>query len=118
MLARKMLFWLMLAAVTVLSLLPVDQLPAVVFDLWDKAQHALAFLALTLLGRAAFERTHSSAAWALPAGLLLHGALIELAQNASGWRQGDALDWLADSVGVGAGLGVWWALRRSRTAAL
>ena len=30
----------------------------------------------------------------------MYGALIELAQAASGWRYGDWRDWVADAVGV------------------
>ncbi len=37
-------------------------------------------------------------------GLLIFGAAIEIAQSVSGWRYGDPLDWVADAVGVLAGL--------------
>lgn len=92
-------FWALLLCVTVLSLMPTDYLPPQVFSLWDKAQHALAFAALTALGLRAYPR-HP---WQVAAGLLLFGAGIELAQAATGWRHGEWGDWLADAVGLAAG---------------
>lgn len=86
-----------------LSLLPGDYLPPVAFDVWDKAQHALGFLMLGLLGLWAY----GSATKRIVLGLLIHGALIELAQAATGWRYGDWQDWLANAVGVAAAYGIW-----------
>ena len=40
----------------------------------------------------------------LAASLLVFGGAIELAQAATGWRSGDWADWLADAVGLIAGL--------------
>ena len=39
--------YLAMAAVTVLALMPIEHLQMPVFDWWDKAQHALAFVVLT-----------------------------------------------------------------------
>ena len=108
---RAAAFWASVAAVVGLSLTPVAHLPPLVFDLWDKAQHALGFLVLTWLGLWAYPR-HTLR---VLVGLLLLGGWIEWAQSATGWRHGDWLDWLADAVGVAAAAGVLWALR-SRTA--
>ncbi len=96
----RVAFWLLLAAVTVLSLSPVQYLPPQAFSLWDKAQHALAFLGLGLLGLLAYP----GQLLRLALGLLSFGGAIELAQAATGWRQGDWADWLADAIGLGAGL--------------
>lgn len=104
-------FWGVALAVTVLSLTPVEHLPPQVFDLWDKAQHALAFAALAVLARLAWP----GAGWPMLAGaLLIHGAAIELAQHATGWRHGDGADWVADAVGVALG----WAVLRGVSAML
>lgn len=92
-------FWLTVTAVVVLSLLPVDYLPDQVTSLWDKAQHAFGFAVLTMLGCWAYP---GRARLVLP-GLLLLGALIELAQGATGWRHGDWQDVLANAVGVAWG---------------
>ncbi|WP_334136155.1 VanZ family protein, partial [Tepidimonas sp.] len=91
-------FWSLAVVVTVLSLTPPTHLPPQMFDLWDKAQHALAFAALASLGRLAYPRLGWSV---VAAALLLHGAAIEAAQAATGWRHAEVADWLADAVGVG-----------------
>ena len=88
-------FWASVLGATVLCLLPTEHLPSL-FNWWDKAQHALGFAALTGLGLLAYPAER----WRLAAGLLLFGAFIELAQAASGWRQGDWRDLLADAVGI------------------
>jgi len=102
--ARKALFWVLLLAVAVGSLLPVDYLPPQAFDLWDKAQHALGFLALALAGTWAHPRRNARQTVALATGLLAFGAAIEIAQAFTGWRQGDGQDLLADGIGLAAGL--------------
>ena len=79
--------------------MPVAYLPPQVFNLWDKAQHALAFTALTTVGLLAYPRQP----WRVAIGLLAFGGAIELAQAATGWRYGEWSDWLADAVGLAAG---------------
>ncbi|MEX1167300.1 MAG: VanZ family protein [Hydrogenophaga sp.] len=89
-------FWFACAVVATLSLLPVDELPSIALNLWDKAQHAGGFFLLGALGALAYPHRPVR----VFIGLLLFGALIELAQTASGWRTGDLLDWLADALGL------------------
>jgi VanZ family protein len=89
-------FWLACTAVATLSLLPVAELPPITMNLWDKAQHATGFFCLGVLGWLAYHRIPLR----LCIGLLVFGMAIEVAQSATGWRTGDALDWLADAVGV------------------
>lgn len=105
------LFWGAVLAVTILALLPGEYLPGA-FDWWDKAQHALAFAVLGVLGLIGYSQLITR----IVMGLLLYGAFIELAQFATGWRFGDWQDWLADAIGVGAAYLGWflWALSRSR----
>lgn len=97
------MFWGALAIITVLSLLPGDYLPPIAFDVWDKAQHALGFLLLGVLGLKAYPNNIVRVVF----GLLIYGAAIELAQAATGWRYGDWQDWLANVVGVTLAYGVW-----------
>jgi VanZ family protein len=101
-------FWALLLGVAVLSLMPVAYLPAQVFNLWDKAQHALAFTALTALGLLAYP----TQPWRVAIGLLAFGGAIELAQAATGWRHGEWTDWLADAVGLAAASALAWRPRR------
>jgi len=96
----RIAFWLLLAAVAVLSISPARYLPPQAFSLWDKAQHALAFLGLGLLGLLAYPARPLRLALAL----LAFGGAIELVQAATGWRHGEWADLLADAVGLGAGL--------------
>jgi VanZ family protein len=108
---RRAVFWLGVLTVVTLSLIPGDQLPSV-FAWWDKAQHALGFALLTALGLLAYGRSR----WYVPAGLLLLGALIEVAQAASGWRTGDWKDLLADAIGILVAM-LLWATTLGRNAA-
>ena len=101
-------FWAAALGVAVLSLMPIAYLPPQVFSLWDKAQHALAFTALALLGLLAYPRQP----WRMVLALLAFGGAIELAQAATGWRYGEWSDWLADAVGLAAGWALAWHPRR------
>ncbi len=107
-LLTKFAFWLCAGVVTILSLLPVAYLPPQSFDIWDKAQHASGFAALALLGHFAYPR-HM---WRICLALLAYGAVIELAQSATGWRQGDGLDLLADGMGITVGTALRIFIRR------
>ncbi len=111
--AKKTTFWLALLVLTTLSLMPTGLLPPQVFSLWDKAQHALGFGGLTLLGLLAYPHQRVR----LPLLLLAHGGLIEVAQAATGWRYGEWMDLLADAVGIAAVTGLWWgtAMRSAHT---
>jgi VanZ family protein len=92
----RVAFWTGCVAVTVASLVPMQELPSVVAGVWDKAQHALGFAGLGVLGLGGYPRRRGRVA----IGLLLLGAAIEVAQAWTGWRDGDPLDWVADAVGV------------------
>lgn len=104
----KVLFWLSAVVLTVASLVPVALLPPQTFNVWDKAQHALGFGWLTLVGLFAYPK------WPLRMAvcLLLYGGAIELAQAATGWRYGEWTDLLADGVGVVVGALLWLGLRQ------
>lgn len=94
-LALRIGFIAALAAVLVLSLLPPSSLPPVHTG-WDKADHALAWLALGLLGMVAWPRRKA----AVLAGLVAYGGAVELLQGMTGWRQPEWADLLADVLGL------------------
>ncbi|MCX7250034.1 MAG: VanZ family protein [Burkholderiales bacterium] len=96
----RWIFWLLVLIVIALTLSPAAYLPKQAFTFWDKAEHALAFATLALLGALAYPRRIG----VLAVSLLAFGGAIELAQAATGWRSGDWADWLADAVGLVAGL--------------
>jgi hypothetical protein len=77
---------------------------------WDKAEHFIAFYALTGLAAAAFPRRDLLWIAALLSGF---GALIEFVQGlAIVHRDRDFWDWVADTLAIGAALApmllVWW----------
>src|SRR5882672_733862 len=77
---------------------------------WDKAEHFIAFYALTGLGVAAFPRHRL---WVIGALLSAFGALIEIVQGLPiVHRDRDLWDWVADTIAVVAALSpmllVWW----------
>ncbi len=80
-----------------------------IFNLWDKAQHAIGFGSLTLSALLAYPKTSK---WKVVALLCLHGCLIEVLQYFSGYRFSDWQDAAADSVGVALGLALFVLLAR------
>lgn len=94
----RWLFWVAMAATLVLSLLPPSGIPPML-SFWDKAQHALGFVVLAWLATASGMRWQQAAL-----GLLAWGALIEVLQSLTTWRQGDIWDWAADASGVALGV--------------
>jgi VanZ family protein len=104
----KPLFWASMITLSIASLVPIEMLPQQSFNVWDKAQHALGFAWLTFTGLLSYQRRPARVA----ACLLLYGAAIELAQTATGWRNGEWLDFAADGVGILLGTVVWWLLRK------
>ena len=95
-------FGLVLA--TVLLLIPSYAVPKA-FDFYDKAQHGLMFAALTMVGLLAYPQRVKTVFW----GLVFYGGLMEVLQSLlTTTRHGDWFDWLADSVGIAVGLGVYW----------
>ncbi len=98
---------LAMGVVTVLALLPIEHLQLPVFDWWDKAQHALAFMVLT--GWALLLWPYAPMRVALS--MMAYGAGLELAQWAVGWRFAEWADLAADAVGVFVAWGLVWWLR-------
>ena len=77
---------------------------------WDKAEHFIAFYALTGLGAAAFPRRPL---WVIAVLLSSFGALIEIVQGLPiVHRDRDFWDWVADTLAILAALSpmllVWW----------
>lgn len=97
------LAWTLVALVSVLSLLPHQDLPDIQYN--DKLEHATAYFALmALFGQLYGPRLK-------PVFLLLaFGASIEVLQGLSGYRDMSFLDWLADAFGIAVG----WLLARYR----
>jgi VanZ family protein len=88
------MFWGCGATILVLALSPTaPELPGTG---WDKGNHVLAFLVLTVLGCRAYP--HRIAV--ILAGAVLYGGLIEVLQSFTPYRSADWADLIADAVGV------------------
>ena len=102
--AMPFVFCFGLVLATVLLLMPSYAVPKA-FDFYDKAQHVLMFASLTMAGLLAFPQRVKTTVL----GLVFHGGLMEVLQSVlTTTRHGDWFDWLADSVGIAVGLGVYW----------
>jgi peptidoglycan/LPS O-acetylase OafA/YrhL len=89
-------FWIAAVIALVMALLPHP--PRLPGEPSDKIQHIAAFLALGALGSFAYPKTHPVY---LGTGLSLFGAAIEILQLIPALhRDGDPLDWMADTAAV------------------
>jgi len=88
--------WSLVLLVTVLSLIPVQELPDVSYN--DKVSHLLAYFSLMAwFGQIYGARLKPTLI------LIAMGGLIEVLQGWSGYRDMSALDMLANSAGVALG---------------
>lgn len=92
----QVMFWLLWCASTTLMVLPAGDLPPV--ELWDKAEHALAFFTLMALAWLAYRRQYAPLRLALL--LVTYGFAIECIQYFIPSRSFSLEDVIADSVGV------------------
>lgn len=90
-----------------MCLAPHQDMPGV--DLiWDKAEHATAWLVLTGLGLVLSTRRK----WAIGIFAFLLGGVIEVAQANMGLgRNGDVRDMAADLIGIGVAYLIWGVAR-------
>ena len=101
-----LLFWIGIIITTILGLIPGSAVPNAV-QFWDKAQHTLAFLMLTISGELAFPKKSNQ----VFIGLIIYGALIEIMQSSlTSSRFGDVWDWVADGIGVFVGIAIYITL--------
>jgi VanZ family protein len=106
----RVLFLLAAAVVTVLSLLPQQDLPKV--GVSDKIEHLLSYFVLAILGSFAVrERRSLLYLFVL---LCAMGGVIELLQAFSPGRSPDIVDAVADGAGAAAGVLIGAAFARVR----
>ncbi|THD74254.1 MAG: VanZ family protein [Phenylobacterium sp.] len=99
---RLALYGLAVAILLYLTLAPSQALPTV--NVWDKAEHAIAWAVLTATGLILFPRRP----WTIVLFSLALGGLVELLQAVMPLgRDGDWKDWVADSAGVAAVFAVY-----------
>jgi VanZ family protein len=96
--------WAAVVFAIVVCLLPMNELPNLNAN--DKTEHFTAYLLLSLWFAGIYPRTRYGI---IAIGLLVLGILIEFAQGAMHLgRQADALDVVANSTGIAAGLTLCW----------
>lgn len=90
-----------------LTLAPSENLPNP--SIWDKAEHAFAWMVLAGVGLVFWPKRP----WRIAAFAMFIGGLVEVLQSVLPFgRDGDARDLLSDAVGVAAALLVWIVFRR------
>ena len=104
----RLVFWFCGGSFFVLALLPTSH--ALPTTGWDKSNHMLAFLTLTLLGLLAYP----AKPLAMTISLVAYGGLIEVLQSFTPTRSAEWGDLLADAVGVGIGWLVLTGLHQNR----
>ena len=112
----RILFWLLLAVILAISLLPDANAPTVFTN--DKLNHGLAFFTLSLMARLLWARTHAAILFIL---LMAFGGAIELLQLAMGFgRDADWMDFAADILAILLGIGagkLFWSFKGRRATA-
>jgi VanZ family protein len=94
-------------SIYILAVLPQDEVPALT-PFSDKGNHFIAFAVLTLL----LSRAYDIRAFSVFVRLLSYGIFIEFSQLFTLNRNSEALDVLADAVGILIGLALFYALKR------
>jgi VanZ family protein len=90
-----------------MALAPAQDVPGVEL-FWDKAEHAGAWVVLTLLGLLLSTRRR----WAIGVFALAFGGVIEVLQAILPFgRDGEWSDFVADGVGITLAYGLWFAAR-------
>lgn len=110
----RTLFWLLLGAILVISLMPATEAPTVFAD--DKLNHILAFFTLSLMARLLWTRTNAAILLVL---LMVFGGGIELLQLSMGFgRDADWMDFAADIVAIVLGIlagKLLWSMKSKRS---
>lgn len=96
----RVLFWLLLGGVLVISIMPAEDAPIVFAD--DKLNHILAFLTLSFSARILWSRVNAIILFSM---LTVFGGGIELLQLAMGFgRDADWVDFAADVLAIALGM--------------
>ena len=101
------LFWSALIASYILAVIPQDLAPSI-GDLSDKTLHFIAFSVLSLLLNLSYQITWRKSVLYL----LFYASFIEFSQYFIPNRCAEWLDILADSIGIGIGLLLYWAYKK------
>lgn len=99
----RCLFVLTLTAITCVSLVNPTELPPLTLQVWDKLQHASAYILLSFLLQRSFpdKAALSTAHLAQMFFLLGYGIIIEYVQGLTPYREASLSDIVANAVGIG-----------------
>ena len=92
----RAIFWLLLLAVAILSLISIDTQQIFVWQ--DKVHHLVAYAVLFWCLLGAYEKQQNI--WFLGGLLTIFSGLIEVAQSYTGHRQAELMDLLANGTGI------------------
>jgi len=92
----RAIFWLLLLAVVILSLMSIDTHQILVWQ--DKVHHLVAYAALFWCLLGAYEKQQNI--WFLGILLTIFSGLIEVAQSYTAHRQAELMDLLANGTGI------------------
>ncbi|WP_417613818.1 hypothetical protein [Parasphingorhabdus sp.] len=96
----RIIFWILLAIILLISLLPEGDAPTVFAD--DKLNHILAFFTLSVMARVIWPRAQAQTLFIM---LIAFGGGIELLQLLLGFgRDADWMDFGADILATGLGI--------------
>lgn len=96
------------AVILYLTLAPNEDVPGSGM-VWDKAAHSIAYGLLVIVGL--LMSTHRR--WMVILGVWLLGVGVEIVQGIMGFgRNGDWRDAVANTIGIGLGVVLWWVARR------
>ena len=101
------LFWTALIGSYILAILPQEIAPAI-GNLSDKTLHFIAFAVLSLL----LNLSYRMAWWKSVLYLLFYACFIEFSQYFTPNRCAEWLDILADIIGIGIGLLLYWGYKK------
>ena len=104
----RAIFWLLLTAVALLSIMSLEPLPKVI-DWQDKLHHLIAYAVLFWCLLGAYSEQHRL--WTLAISLAVFSGLVEVAQSYTGHRQAEFMDLLANCTGILL-VAFWHLLRR------
>ena len=92
----RAIFWLLLLAVAILSLISIDTQQIFVWQ--DKVHHLVAYAVLFWCLLGAYEKQQNI--WFLGILLTIFSGLIEVTQSYTGHRQAELMDLLANGIGI------------------
>ena len=91
-------FWAAVAAVLILSVLPISSPKLSIFSWEDKLHHFMVYGVLCFLAIKSYGTNHPL--WKIGLGLISFGLVVEIIQWITDYRYGEFMDFVANTVGI------------------